>query len=101
METPLQEAHPSYSSHRQRDAYGRTDPKYQHLQQSKPEAPKAETLGAHQHSRLRSVCSTTNQSTPMCNRWPAGSAVEALETDGTTTGAEDLTWRTQHNAINP
>jgi hypothetical protein len=27
--------------------------------------------------------------------------VEALETDGTTTGAEDLTWRKQRNAINP
>jgi hypothetical protein len=27
--------------------------------------------------------------------------MEALETDGTTTGAEDLTWRTQRNAINP
>ncbi len=26
--------------------------------------------------------------------------MEALETDGTTTGAEDLTWRKQHNAIN-
>jgi hypothetical protein len=27
--------------------------------------------------------------------------MEALEADGTTTGAEDLTWRTQRNAINP
>ncbi len=27
--------------------------------------------------------------------------MEALETDGTTTGAEDLTWRKQRNAINP
>ncbi len=27
--------------------------------------------------------------------------MEALETDGPTTGAEDLTWRKQHNAINP
>ncbi len=27
--------------------------------------------------------------------------MEALETDGTTTGAEDLTWRTQRNAISP
>ncbi len=68
METPLQEAQPSYLSHRQHDAHGRSDPKCQHLQQSKPKAPKAETLGAHQHSRLRSVSQTTNQSTPMCNR---------------------------------
>ncbi len=27
--------------------------------------------------------------------------MEVLETDGTTTGAEDLKWRKQHNAINP
>ena len=27
--------------------------------------------------------------------------MEALEADGTTTGAEDLTWKTQRNAINP
>ncbi len=27
--------------------------------------------------------------------------MEALEADGTTTGAEDLKWRTQRNAINP
>ncbi len=27
--------------------------------------------------------------------------MEALETDGTTTGAEDLTSRKQHDAINP
>ncbi len=27
--------------------------------------------------------------------------MEALGTDGTTTGTEDLTWRKQRNAINP
>ena len=60
METPLQEAKQIYSSHRQRDASGRTDLQYKHLQQIKQDAPKAETLGAHQDSRLRSVSSTTN-----------------------------------------
>jgi hypothetical protein len=29
------------------------------------------------------------------------SAVEALETDGTAPGAEDLTWNAQSDAINP
>ena len=43
----------------------------------------------------------TNKSTPMCNKRPAGGAVEALEANGTTTGADNLTWREQHNAINP
>jgi hypothetical protein len=38
--------------HRQRDAKGRTDLKNRHLQHSKLQATEAETLRAHQHTRL-------------------------------------------------
>jgi hypothetical protein len=108
METPLQEAQPSYSSHCQRDAYGRTDPKNQHLQQSKPEAPQAEMLGTPGSEPTLSTQISLPNYQPvnsnvqqMISTDSAGSTVEALETDGNTTGAEDLTWRKQHNAINP
>jgi hypothetical protein len=65
--------------------------------------PASEQAGSSQSGNAGSAPTLSTQIS-LLNYQPvnsAGSAVEALETDGTTTGAEDLRWRTQHNAINP
>ncbi len=42
----------------------------------------------------------THQATPMEDGRPTRSAIEALEAAGAATGAEDLTRKEQHDAIN-